>query len=195
MQQGANIIGIAVAVVLIAGPLLLGLGGLIRARRAPVDDAPDAATPWNWKLMIISTLLYAFAFNLTFFIQELFLVLPKALTPGLSPTLFHNNHSWEGEHPLASLFQGTGALAIFLTGVVCALLLLRGPGRSTTVRLFLIWMAYGGFFQALPQVVIGAISPRSDVGMAMDYLRLRARRPRPWRRSWRSPQSRRSPSG
>jgi hypothetical protein len=56
-------------------------------------------------------LLYTLAFNLTFFIQELFLVVPKALTPGLRPTLFHNNHLWQGEHPLASLFQGTGALA------------------------------------------------------------------------------------
>ena len=41
------------------------------------------------------------------------------------PTLFHNNHSWEGENPLTSLFQGTGALAILLSGVVCALLLQR----------------------------------------------------------------------
>jgi hypothetical protein len=77
-----------------------------------------------------------------------------------------------GENPLASLFQGTGALAIFLTGVACALLLRRGLGRSSTVRLFFIWMTYNGFFQALPQVVIGAISPRNDVGMAMNYLRL-----------------------
>jgi len=128
--------------------------------------------PWHWKLTIISALLYVLAFNLTFFIQELFLVLPKALTPGLRPTLFHNNHGWEGEHPLASLFQGTGALAILLTGVVCALLLRRGAGRSATFRLFLIWMAFNGFFQALPQVVVGAIEPRNDVGMAMDYLRL-----------------------
>ena len=41
------------------------------------------------------------------------------------PTLFHNNQSWEGENPLTSLFQGTGALAILLSGVVCALLLQR----------------------------------------------------------------------
>ncbi len=33
-------------------------------------------------------------------------------------------------------------------------------------------MAFNGFFQALPQVVVGAINPRNDVGMAMDYLRL-----------------------
>jgi hypothetical protein len=34
----------------------------------------------------------------------------RRLAPGLRPTLFHNNHTWEGQHPLASLFQGTGAL-------------------------------------------------------------------------------------
>jgi hypothetical protein len=168
------LIGIAVALVLVAGPLLLGLIGLIRARRAPADAMPAPAMPWNWKLTINSALLYALAFNLTFFIQELFLVLPKALTPGLRPTLFHNNHRWEGENPLASLFQGTGALAILLTGVACAVFLQRGAARSTTVRLFLIWMIYNGFLQSLPQVVIGAVSPRNDVGMAMDYLELGA---------------------
>jgi hypothetical protein len=33
-------------------------------------------------------------------------------------------------------------------------------------------MTYNGFFQSLPQVIIGAVNPRNDVGMAMDYLRL-----------------------
>ena len=164
-------IAIAVALVLFLGPLLLGLSGLFHARRSGYTS-PEPAVPWNWKQTISSALLYTLAFNLTFFIQELFLVLPKALTAGVRPTLFHNNHSWEGENPLTSLFQGTGALAILLSGVVCALLLQRRSPRSSTVRLFLIWMAYSGLFQALPQVVIGAISPASDVGMAMDYLRL-----------------------
>jgi hypothetical protein len=171
VHQG-KLIGIAVALVLVTGPLLLGLTGLIRARGESAGAVPEPVKPWNWTLTVNSALLYALAFNLTFFMQELFLVLPKALTPGLRPTLFHNNHSWEGENPLASLFQGTGALAILLTGVACALLLRRGLGRSSTVRLFFIWMTYNGFFQALPQVVIGAISPRNDVGMAMNYLRL-----------------------
>lgn len=55
------------------------------------DKAGDAAvpvTPWNWKLTVASALLYTLAFNSIFFTQELFLVLPKALTPGLRPTLF-----------------------------------------------------------------------------------------------------------
>ena len=125
------------------------------------------------RLGFCSTLLYTLAYNLTFFVQELFLVVPKALTPGLRPTLYHNNHTWEGQHPLASLFQGTGALATIVSGIVC-LLLLRGDDRvrSATLRLFLIWMAFHGFFQALPQFVIGALVPGNDVGMAMDYFHM-----------------------
>jgi hypothetical protein len=124
------------------------------------------------RLAVASALLYTLAFNLTFFIQELFLVVPKALTPGLRPTLFHNNHLWQGQHPLASLFQGTGALAIFISAIVCMLLLRGRRIRSTTVRLFLVWMAFSGFFQALPQVVFGAFIPGNDVGMAMNYLQM-----------------------
>lgn len=168
MQQ--SLIGILVVVVLAAGPLGLGLAGVLGGR--PVDNIRAAVMPWNWRLTITSALLYVLAFNLTFFIQELFLVLPKALTPGLRPTLFHNNHSWEGGHPLAKLFQGTGAVATFLTAVVCAVLLGRESRRSNTVRLWLLWMAYCGFFMSLPQVVVGAIIPQNDVGMAMDYLGL-----------------------
>lgn len=165
-----TLIAIWVVAVIAAGPLALGLGGLLGGR--PVDYTRAAVMPWNWRLTITSALLYVLAFNLTFFIQELFLVLPKALTPGLRPTLFHNNHSWDGEHPLAKLFQGTGALATFLTAVACAVFLRREPRQSNTVRLFLIWMAYCGFFMSLPQVVVGAMIPQNDVGMAMDYLGL-----------------------
>ncbi|WP_207231519.1 MULTISPECIES: hypothetical protein [unclassified Duganella] len=124
------------------------------------------------KLTVMSTLMYVLAFNLTFFIQELFLVLPKALTPGLQPTLFHNNHIWKGANPLASLFQGTGALATLVSGGVCAMLLGCGRGWPLAQRLFLFWMAYSGVFMALPQVVIGALSDQSDIGMAMRYFGL-----------------------
>src|SRR6202020_3195568 len=106
--------------------------------------AADEAPNWNWELAITSALLYALAFNLVFFIQELFLVLPKALTPGLRPTLFHNNHRWEGENPLVGLLQGTGALAILITGLICAFLLKRRVGRSSAARLFLVWMIFNG---------------------------------------------------
>jgi hypothetical protein len=165
-----KLIAVAVVLVLVAGPVLLSLAGLIATRRAPTDAALSPAMPWNWRLMATSALLYTLAFNLTFFIQELFLVLPKAFTPGLRPTLFHNDHTWEGLNPLASLFQGTGALAIFLSAIACARFLRRGPRRSSMVRLFLFWMTYNGFFQSLPQIIIGAIEPENDVGMAMDFL-------------------------
>ena len=170
MPAGPKLIGTAAALVLVAGPLVLGSLGLLVRRRAPAEAGADLAMPWNWRLTLTSALLYTLAFNLVFFIQELFLVLPKALTPGLRPTLFHNNHSWLGDNPVAALLQGTGAPAIFLIGLLGALLLRREAGRSVTVRLFLIWMTYSGFLQSLPQVVIGAVEPENDVGMAMNYL-------------------------
>jgi hypothetical protein len=172
VHEREKLIGVAVVLVLLAGPALLGLAGLLASRRAPADAAHSRAIPWNWKLTATSALFYTLAFNVTFFIQELFLVLPKAFTPGLRPTLFHNDHSWQGLNPLASLFQGTGALAIFLSAIACALLLRCAPRRSPTTRLFLFWMTYNGFFQSLPQVIIGAVEPENDVGMAMDFLYL-----------------------
>jgi hypothetical protein len=170
MHQG-EITGVAVLLVLVVGPLLLGLRGVRSGRQSSGAGVAEGA-PWDWKLSIFSSLLYALAFNLIFFVQEFFLVLPKALTPGLKPILYHNNHTWTGESPLAGLFQGTGALAIFVIGVVCILVLHRRPPRSVGARLFLIWMAYNGFMQSLPQVVIGSVEPENDVGMAMDYLHL-----------------------
>jgi hypothetical protein len=127
---------------------------------------------WDWRLTISSLLLYVLTFNLVFFLQELFLVLPKALTPGLHPTLFHNNHTWTGHHPLQDLLQGTGALTVFLIGALFALALHNCTGRSKTRHMFIFWMTYQGLFQSLPQVVIGAMNPSNDVGMALNYLHL-----------------------
>ena len=165
------LIGIAAAVVLILGPLVVGLGGVLRRHRPQPYDR-SAVPPWDWRLTASSALLYAFAYNLTFFIQELFLVLPKALLPGVHPTLFHNNHTWQGDNSLTSLFQGTGALATFVSGALCARRLRRRPPASTALRLWLIWMTYNWLLQALSQVVVGALLPADDVGMAMDYLGL-----------------------
>lgn len=170
-MQHLGIVAILFPLVALGGPLLLGLAGLWLGRASVAAPPPPR---WDWKLSAQSAILYAFAFNLVFFIQELFLVLPKALTPGLRPTLFHNNHHWQGDDPLAALFQGTGALAILVTGLAFALFLSRCATRSTALRLFLIWMAYQGLFQSLPQVAVGALSPASDVGMAMDYLAMSA---------------------
>jgi hypothetical protein len=173
-DQAIAVVSAATLLVLIIGPLVLGLAGILRAHRPSGHTAANPVSPWNLRLTINSAVLYALSFNLIFLVQEFFLVLPKALTPGLRPTLFHNNHTWTGENPLASLLQGTGALAIFLSAITCSLLLRRFSERSSSVRLFLIWMAFNGFFQSLPQVVIGSIVPENDVGMAMDYLHLDA---------------------
>lgn len=167
-MMAISVIGFATALIVVAGPLALWLTGWFKAPRL----AEASSAPWNWRLTVLSALLYVLAFNLTFFIQELFLVLPKEFTPGLRPTLFHNNHSWEGVSPLASLFQGTGAMATLASGIACALLLRRGVGQSVATRLFLFWMGYSGLFMALPQIVIGAISSQSDLGMFMDYFEL-----------------------
>jgi hypothetical protein len=129
---------------------------------------------WDWRLAASSVLFCTLAFNITFFVQELFLVIPKALIPGLHPTLFHNNHGWTGTNPLADLLQGTGALADLACGLLFALLLAKAVNRSTSSRLFLFWMTYQGFYLALPQFVIGAFVPANDVGMAMRYLDLSA---------------------
>jgi hypothetical protein len=169
-MTSGSVIGIAVIMIVFAGPLSLALAGRSKALRT--SPASGRIIAWNLKLTVMSTLMYVVAFNFTFFIQELFLVLPKAFTPGLRPTLFHNNHSWDGSNPLASLFQGAGALATLLSGGVCAILLGSGVGRSVAQRLFLFWMAYSGMFMALPQIVIGALSDQSDIGMAMAYFGL-----------------------
>ena len=161
---------IITAIVLLAGPALLALAGLFASKSATPARADRVR--WSWRTVLVSALLYALAFNLTFFVQEVFLVVPKALTPGLQPTLFHNNHLWTGENPLASLFQGTGALATAIVGLACLFAVRAGRPRSVAWRLFVLWMAYCGLLMALPQVVIGALSTGSDVGMAMVYFGL-----------------------
>jgi hypothetical protein len=158
---------IAVLLALIVAPLAFAALGAWGKRG---EAALRPASPqWNWRLVAASTLAYVLAFNLVFFVQEVFLVLPKALLPGVRSTLFHNNHGWDGTHPMVELFQGTGALATLLLGLGCAAWLHRGRG-SATLRLLLFWLAFCGVYMALPQVVLGAIEPRGDVGRAMTWL-------------------------
>jgi hypothetical protein len=125
---------------------------------------------WDWKLVLGSLLFCALAFNLTFFFQELFLVIPKALLPGVHATLFHNNHGWTGTDPRVELLQGTGAIADLVVGLVFAGLLAGSARRSITARLFLFWMAFQGLYQFLSQMVIGTILPQNDVGRALAVL-------------------------
>lgn len=159
-------VAILAAITVILAPAVLALAGGLRTRRAP----PVLAPPFPWRWCFASALAFVLAFNLQFFLQELFLVVPKALTPGLQPTLFHNNHAWTGDQPVAELFQGSGALATLIAGGMCAMLLDRA--RGGVARLLLLWLAYWGVIMALAQVVIGAINPQADVGRAMVYLQV-----------------------
>ena len=157
--------------------LALGLTGLLLIPAwvmavAGGGRGTGARPPWDWGLSLRSALAYALAFNLVFLVQELFLVIPKALTPGLKPTLFHNNHHWSGHHPLEPLFQGTGAAATVVLAGLCALWLARRPPGSATLRLLVTWTVFHGLMEALPQAVVGAVFPGNDVGMAMDYFRM-----------------------
>ena len=121
------------------------------------------------KPILNSAVLYAVAFNLIFFIQELFLALGKRWL-GLKAFLYHNNHNWEGSHPKDQLAQGYGALAIFITGIIFLLLFLRFRKNKNWIVLFFIWMTFHGFMQSLPQVVTAIIEPGTDVGQAFTYL-------------------------
>ena len=127
---------------------------------------------WDRTLVLGSVLFCALAFNLTFFFQELFLVIPKALLPGVHATLYHNNHGWTGADPRVELLQGTGAIADLVIGLLFSALLAGASRRSTNTKLFLFWMAFQGLYQCLSQVVIGALVPGNDVGRALKYLEL-----------------------
>ena len=124
----------------------------------------------NRRGLAASTLLCALAFSLTFFIQEVGLVVPKALVPGLDPILYHNDHDWRGDAPVAELLQGGGAIATLLSGLAFLWLAGRiGPDRPAW-RLFAFWMAFQGLFQALSQAAVGSLIAGNDVGRALTYM-------------------------
>ncbi|HEY4265590.1 MAG TPA: hypothetical protein VGM72_09745, partial [Micropepsaceae bacterium] len=123
-------------------------------------------------LVLVSALFCTLAYNLTFFVQELMLTLPKAFVPGVHVWLYHNNHHYEGTDPILPLLQGTGAVADLVVGLIFAALLSGSAGRSMTARLFLFWMAFQGLYAAFSQIVIGALIPQNDMGMAYGYLGL-----------------------
>jgi len=142
-----------------AAPLAMGLAGL--------DRSPRGTWP---RVRAASVILCALAFNLTFIWQELWLVIPKALTPGLHPILYHNNHDWTGSAPDVELLQGTGALATLASGLAFSVGLALARRLTGNWRLFLFWMAFQGLFQSLTQLAIGAMLPGNDVGRALGYL-------------------------
>jgi hypothetical protein len=65
------LVGVGTALVLIVGPLVLGITGILRARRVP-ENAPRApGSRWNLGLALNSAVLYALAFNLIFFVPHI----------------------------------------------------------------------------------------------------------------------------
>ncbi|KQZ64804.1 hypothetical protein ASD67_10255 [Sphingopyxis sp. Root1497] len=119
---------------------------------------------------VASVLLCALAFSLTFLVQELGLVLPKALVPGLDPILYHNDHDWSGDAPVAELLQGGGAVATLLSGLLFLWLAGRISPARPTWRLFAFWMAFQGLFQSLSQGAVGSLIAGNDVGRALAWL-------------------------
>jgi hypothetical protein len=117
-----------------------------------------------------SAVLFALAYNIIFFLQEVFLVLGKNRI-GLTAILYHNNHNWIGDHPKAALMQGSGAAAIFIAGILFYLLQFLIDRRSWA-RMLMVWLAFNGMLQSLPQFATAKLAPETDTGQALAYLSL-----------------------
>ena len=152
---------------LLVGPIVWGVYNVFKYK-----GLPPAQGMVKRATIINSAIFYALAYNLIFFLQELFLVLGKKAL-GLKSFLYHNNHIYEGEHAMALLMQGSGALAIFIIGLI-ALLIFRFISKSRSIwKLFVLWLAFHGLVQSLPQVLFAALDPGTDVGEALvGYLNL-----------------------
>lgn len=135
--------------------------------RLPAGSSSERSVPRN---LTASTLLCALAFSLSFFVQELGLVVPKALVPGLDPILYHNDHDWRGDAPVAELLQGGGAIATLLSGLAFLWLAGRIGLDRPAWRLFAFWMAFQGLFQSLSQAAVGSLIAGNDVGRALTYM-------------------------
>lgn len=150
-----------VLTILLIGPIVWGCYNWVKYKGT---SAPK--NKFYYIAMVNSAVLYALAFNLIFFIQELFLVLGKK-TLGLESTLYHNNHTWLGEHQMTLLMQGSGALAIFLVGLICLAIFKFFQNSKSLWKLFLVWMAFHGLIQSIPQVMVAYLDPGTDVGEAL----------------------------
>lgn len=154
-------------VLLLVVPIAWGIRNVLKYKgiKAPTPKSNIITT-------LNSAVLYAIAFNLIFFLQELFLVLGKKAL-GLEAHLFHNNHTWVGEHPTTPLMQGSGASAIFIIGLISLLVFQFIPNAKSMWKLFVLWLAFHGLIQSIPQVTIGFLDPGTDVGEALvKYLQL-----------------------
>jgi hypothetical protein len=146
-------------------PIIIGLSGITTIRK---NKKLNPAIHPGKTIVINSAMAYALAFNLVFFIQELFLALGKKWL-GLKGILFHNNHNWEGSHPQDMLAQGYGAAAIFIVAILSFVVLLNTKPQNR-IYLFLLWFTYQGFAQSLPQFLTAMFAPDTDTGQAYNYL-------------------------
>ena len=155
-------------VILLAGPVVLMLVGWWKGRQVPVvPPRKHRILP----LIVNSTLLYALSYNIIYFVQELFLALGKQWI-GLTAYLYHNNHNWEGSDPRDALMQGTGALTIFILGIIFLFVYLRIRGQQSWWVIFTLWLAHHGLIQSLPQFGLAPLDSGSDTGQALAYLQL-----------------------
>jgi hypothetical protein len=150
-------------------PVAWGIYGYFKSRSVNKSLSISHPTISSWPLIINSAVLYALAFNLIFFIQELFLALGKKWL-GLKAFLYHNNHNWEGDHPMERLAQGYGAVAILIVAIICLLIARRIKRSSHWIQLFFLWMSFQGFAQSLPQFITAKMAPDTDTGQAFTYL-------------------------
>jgi hypothetical protein len=148
-------------------PIVWGIYGFTRSR----GETKRRITHSSFATIINSAVLYALAFNVIFFIQELFLALGKRWL-GLKAILYHNNHNWIGEHPMDDLAQGYGAIAIFITGIICFIIARGIKSSEHWVQLLFLWMSFQGFAQSLPQFITAFMAPDTDTGQAFNYLGL-----------------------
>jgi hypothetical protein len=155
---------------LIIVPIFWGIYGFV-INRKETRTVLLAKQKAGWVIVINSAVLYALAFNIIFFIQELFLALGKRWL-GLKAFLYHNNHNWEGNHPMEGLAQGYGAAAIFITGFICWFIAARLKNSAHWLHLFFLWMAFQGFAQSIPQFITAVFAPDTDTGQAFTYLGL-----------------------
>lgn len=168
---GSSIVAITMLLVIGIGPLLTGLAGVFVPRTgAPQQVTPGRSQASIWPIIVNSTLLYVVANNIIFFIQELFLVLSKAWVPGLRPTLYHNNHGWSGDAPIAALLQGSGALAIIVCGLLFLVVLHHMKPSRGHARLLVFWLAQQGLVQGLLQIPVAVMVSGTDVSQALDFL-------------------------
>ena len=71
------------------------------------------------------------------------------------------------------LMQGSGALAIFLIGLIC-LMFFRFMFNSKSIwKILVLWLSFHGLIQSIPQVMVSYFDSGTDVGEALiGYLHL-----------------------